>query len=411
MTLPSMSPGPRSADTSPAPLALHAWSGADLDAGLLEWRALEARLGEVPIACSHLWTSVWLRAYRDLVPATVLTATVDGVTVGAVLVTRGVGQKSGPVPLRTLHFGTAGEPLGQSVCVEYNSFLADRPHRPAMIAALREWVAAQKSIDEVHLDGWPEHELGEWTWSSEPNENRLRACRYFDLTKPAANNVAPIDLLGRSTRQNLRRILRKYGEIETTWADNLEDADDIFSELVTLHQARWQAVGQPGAFASERFTTFQRQLMVEGFADRRLVLFRARHQGQSIGCLMLLVDRGRLLDYLSGFASFEEKPSPGLVTHYLCLTEAAQRGFLAYDFLVGDKRHKDNLSTDVQQLAWVTWRRATVRTAAVSLLRRVKSALKRRPAQACRLRNSPAKARKPARQIRPLLRSSPVSPW
>ena len=103
-----------------------------------------------------------------------------------------------------------------------------------------------------------------------------------------------------------------------------------------------------------------------------MVLFRARHEGETVGCLLLLVDRGRMLDYLSGFASFEQKPSPGLVTHYLCLSEAARRGYRAYDFLVGDKRHKDNLSTDVQQLSWATWRRPTLRNKAIDLLKAVK---------------------------------------
>ncbi|MGC4049844.1 MAG: GNAT family N-acetyltransferase [Paludibaculum sp.] len=190
--------------------------------------------------------------------------------------------------------------------------------------------------------------------------------------RPRAAKLEPIELLGRSTRQNLRRLLRKYETIETTWAETLDEADEIFSELVQLHQARWIASGQPGAFASERFEAFQRQLLVQGFVDQMVVLFRARHNGETVGCLMLLVDRGRLLDYLSGFASFEQKPSPGLVSHYLCLSQAAGRGYRAYDFLVGDKRHKDNLSTDVQQLAWATWRRRTLRNTAIDCLKAIK---------------------------------------
>ena len=355
-----------------AGVSLRAFSGADLDEGLQEWRNIESRIGDVPLMCSHLWTSTWLRIYRDLVPSTILIASTDGQAFGAALVTRGVNQKVGPVPLRTLHIGTAGEPLGQSVCVEYNDVLVDRPHRPAFVELLQDWLRAQTRVDEIRLDGWSTANAGEWNDSSLPIERRTRDCAYFDLSQVQGPDVEPLQFLGRSTRQNLRRLVRKYGRIETTWAESLEDADDILTELILLHQARWNASGEPGAFASRRFEEFQRQLLVQGFNDRKVVLFRARHEGETIGCLLLLVDRGRMLDYLSGFASFDQKPSPGLITHYLCLTEAAHRGYQAYDFLVGDKRHKDNLSTDVQQLTWTTWRRPTLRNKAVDALKAIK---------------------------------------
>jgi len=367
---PALSQTIAASEHRPAGFSLRAFSGSDLDQGLQEWRGIESRLGDVPLMCSHLWTSTWLRVYRDLIPSTILIASQNGEAIGAALVTRGAGQKSGPVPLRTLHIGTAGEPLGQSVCVEYNDVLVDRAHRPAFIALLQDWLKAQTRVDEIRLDGWSTANAEEWS-SSLPMECRTRDCAYFDLSL-VRDDVEPLQLLGRSTRQNLRRLVRKYGRIEMTWAESLEDADDILSELISLHQARWNASGEPGAFASRRFEEFQRQLLVQGFSDRKVVLFRARHEGETIGCLFLLVDRGRMLDYLSGFASFDRKPSPGLITHYLCLTEAAHRGYRAYDFLVGDKRHKDNLSTDVQQLTWTTWRRPTLRNKAIALLKTVK---------------------------------------
>jgi CelD/BcsL family acetyltransferase involved in cellulose biosynthesis len=367
----SLPPGPQSAG-----FTLGVWTGRDLEAGLQDWRALEARLGDVPLACSHLWTASWLRVYGDLVPSTILTGEAHGQTVAAALVTAGVGQKSGPITLRTRHIGTAGEPLGHSVCVEYNGLLAERSARSPFAAAVHQWLRTQRRVDEIRLDGWPREDAVDWNWPDAPHESRVRSCRYFDLGLARLKGVEPIELLGRSTRQNLRRLLRKYGELEMTWAGSLEEADDILAELITLHQARWQSAGQPGAFSSARFEAFQRQLLIQGFDAGKVVLFRVRHQGQTVGCLMLLVDRGRLLDYVSGFADFEVKPSPGLLTHFLCLTEAGRRGYRAYDFLVGDKRHKDNLSTHSQDLVWSTWRRQTMRNTAVEALKCIRRVMR-----------------------------------
>ena len=75
-----------------------------------------------------------------------------------------------------------------------------------------------------------------------------------------------------------------------------------------------------------------------------------------------------MLDYLSGLAAFDQQPSPGLVAHYLCQCEALQRGFAAYDFLVGDKRHKDNLSTHTQVLTWTRLVRPTIKNRIVAAL-------------------------------------------
>ena len=95
--------------------------------------------------------------------------------------------------------------------------------------------------------------------------------------------------------------------------------------------------------------------------------------------LLLLVDRHRLLDYLSGLAAFDQKPSPGLVTHYLCQCAALQRGFSAYDFLVGDKRHKENLSTHTQTLTWTRLHRPSVKSRIVAALTQLKRRIRPLP--------------------------------
>jgi CelD/BcsL family acetyltransferase involved in cellulose biosynthesis len=373
----SLTVDPAAADARTAPLVLREWAGPDAPVGLERWRSLEQRLGNVPLAGSHLWTSTWLKTYSTLIPSRIVTAESSGQTVAACLVTEGTGQKSGPVPLRTWHIGTAGEPHGESVCVEYNDLLCEPSRRAEFIGALRGSLATAGGFDEFRLDGWTASDLPEWNLPEPRTVVTTRESRYFDLCSLRDSGGEPIDRLGRSTRQNLRRLLRKYGELEATWAKDCDEADEIFEELVSLHQARWKSAGQPGAFASVRFKTFQRSLMIRGVMERKVVLFRVRHEGATVGCLMLLVDRNRLLDYVSGFASFEEKPSPGLVTHFLCLSEAARRGFDAYDFLVGDKRHKENLSTDSRHLAWAAWRRPTWRNTLIDALKRLKPLLAR----------------------------------
>ncbi|MBX3441532.1 MAG: GNAT family N-acetyltransferase [Planctomyces sp.] len=377
---PHSDPWPEARETplSGGRLLLREWSGADLGVGLERWRQLDSRLSDVPLTASWTWATTWLRVYGDLLSARVLTGEVSGRTVAACLVAQGVGQSAGPIPLRTRHVGTAGEPHGHSVVVEYNTVLAEAAHRPVFQEAVAWRCIEELGGDEFRVDGCPAADLDLWGVRQPPTHVRCREAKSFNLEAAREAGGEPLELLGRSTRQNLRRLLRRYGDVETTWASSIDEADEILSELKDLHQARWRQQGQPGAFASARFEAFQRQLVVAGFGEGRVVLYRVRSEGQTVGCLLLLVDRGRLLDYVSGFAPFEEQPSPGLVTHYLCLSEAAGRGYRAYDFLVGDKRHKENLSTQTDLLAWAVWRRPTLRNRVIDVLQFARGLVRRR---------------------------------
>ncbi|MBX3437914.1 MAG: GNAT family N-acetyltransferase [Planctomycetaceae bacterium] len=363
---------PRASSDAPGNLWLRRL-GADQAAAALDvWEILETRSSDASLASSRLWTSTWLRHYGDLVPHEFLIGEVEGTPHGACLLTRGVGASIGPFPLRSIHLGTAGEPETDSVCVEYNRLLADDAHRADFLRAIVARVQQESDWDQLQFDGFSQSDADEWLPIIPGASIRRRPSPYFDLRRTRDEGADVLSHLGRSTRSNLRRRLRDYGDLTLDWAESLNSAEEIFSELVTLHQARWTAAGRPGAFASSRFHDFQLELMTRGLLDRRIVMFRVRQGRQTIGCLFLLVDRNRLLDYISGFASFDAYASPGLVVHALCMQEALRRGYDAYDFLVGEHQHKRNLSNAENELLWVVWRRDRLKFRLAGLVREAK---------------------------------------
>lgn len=358
-------------------LSWRTYTAATVHEGLSVWRQLERRLGESSLACSATWTDRWLRVYGSVVPYRILAAEAGGLVRGICLLATGAGQKLGPVGIRTKHLGTAGEPQPGSVCVEYNRLLVEPEYEAEFVGGIAESLRRDLSWEQLRIDGFSEQDLRPWLPHFPQAEIQSRDSRYFDLNAARQSGSEILSLLGKSTRSNLRRRLKQYGELDCQWAESADDAEEIFRELVSLHQARWHAVGQPGAFASDRFLRFQTDAGMSLFLERRAVFFRVRHAGDTVGCLLLLVDRNRLLDYLSGFAPFDVKPSPGLISHYLCMEEALRRGYDAYDFLVGDKRHKDNLSTHTARLCWLTWSRPTLKLRALHGLRSLKQRLDR----------------------------------
>ncbi len=368
----SESPGVHSATATTLRLR-PASSGDDTFA---HWRILEARIRQVPLAVSADWTQTWVKHYGDLVPARVIAAEAGGIVRGMCLVTEGVGRRAGPVPLRTRHIGTAGEPLSESVCVEYNGLLVEPSYRNEFGRQLTALLHDEGGWDELCWDGFACDDLTHLPQQRADVRIDQHTTRYFDLNETRNAGRSVLDSLGRSTRSNIRRMLKKYDRLELEWAGSLDEADDIFVELIELHQARWQAEGETGAFASDRFRAFQHELMARLHPQGRVVLLRVRSAGETVGCLFLLVDGNRLLDYLSGFSAFDRFPGPGIITHYLAIDEALRRGFDAYDFLVGDKRHKKNLSTHSQSLAWAVLRRRNVRNMTIHGLRELKRFLR-----------------------------------
>jgi CelD/BcsL family acetyltransferase involved in cellulose biosynthesis len=135
-------------------------------------------------------------------------------------------------------------------------------------------------------------------------------------------------------------------------------------------------VGQPGSFASERFTALHRDLIRRLLPKQAVVLFRARASGGTVGCVYGFVERGRMFMYQTGFRAFGDKGiSPGRVVQARCMQECLDRGLCAYDFLAGDWDYKRELSTSENQLVWATARRGRLKWRVIDGLRPLKKLL------------------------------------
>lgn len=326
------------------------------------WLDLEARFGTDVLACSWDWTRTWLEQFGDVVPHRFAVGVVDGDPRGIVLITEGVGRKRGPLTVRSIHFGTAGEPPGEGVFVEYNSILVDRDHRRDFAAALVRELRSDHSWHEVVLDGFePDAAEPFLLAESEFGVERL-PCPVMDLEEVRSSQRDVLAVLKRSDRWKVRRSLRGLGEVEGEWAQTRDHALDILDELIDLHQARWTALGEPGAFANQRFIDFHRTLISRLLPQNRVVLFRVRAASGTVGCLYGFVDRSRLLHYQSGLASYADRQiRPIFIVCTLCMQECLERGLSEFDFMVGDSPYKHQLSTTTRELVWATHRRPALR--------------------------------------------------
>ena len=191
-----------------------------------DWRALEERAGPGLLSCSWDWTDSWLRSFGDVVEHRFVVAEGPTRPLGIALLTRGGGRRRGGVPIRTVHLGTAGEPPGHGVYVEYNRLLVEPEARGAFAAQVVEAMRSDWDWDELALDGFAEADavaLGQ----AEPRfVPRYEACPTADL-RPARDHGEAAALLRKGPRQRIMRSLRGFGALETDWAEAPAEADEI----------------------------------------------------------------------------------------------------------------------------------------------------------------------------------------
>ncbi|HSN26372.1 MAG TPA: GNAT family N-acetyltransferase [Kofleriaceae bacterium] len=317
------------------------------------WKALET--GNANYFLSWTWIDHWLASLpRPHAPRMAVFR--DGnAAVAAGLFGRRRVIRHHLVPSRAWFLNATGDSRFDELTLEHNALVGARVSLAALVAALpAEW-------DELVLPAIDRDAFG--TPIAEGvrvHVDREVSCPFVDLQRVRDADGGYLGVLGPATRAHIRRSRRVLGDIAVEVAADATHALEIYAELVELHQASWRLRGEPGAFADPWFERFHRELIAARPGECELV--RVRAGGHTVGCLYNFVYRGRVLFYQSGLATFTDPHvKPGLVCHAAAVSNAAARGDDLYDFLGGDGRYKQNLSTGATMLRWLRVQQPRIR--------------------------------------------------
>lgn len=351
-------------------------------AGLAEaWRSLERR-ADGSFFLSWRWIGSWLAELPAGIEPLCLRAHAEGEIVGLALLTPRQTRRAGLVAARQLHLNAAGDPALDRLTIEYNGFLLDRRVAAEAERALIDHLAAQPDLwNELVLDGVPPalaDRLGAIDGAIVLRQRSL--CRFVDLA--ALGDGDGLAALGPNTRHQIRRMYRLCADPRLEAAASGAEAQGFLADLAELHQAQWEARGQPGAFGSDFLMRFHRRLAGEGVPAGDVQLLRARAgDGRVIGHLYNFVHRDRAYAYQSGFPHHaDNRLKPGLLCHHLAILMNRDRGLGFYDFLAGDSRYKRSLANRQGELIWIAVQRRAVRFAVERRLRALKRRLQGRAA-------------------------------
>ncbi len=257
------------------------------------------------------------------------------------LITHGVGRRRGPFPIRTVHVGTAGGPQDESVYISTTasrrrgaaSSLRRRPDRRA---------APRAGLGSARARRLRPGDARRFLAASPRLEAAPALCPVTDLRAAREAGGDVLATLRPSTRRKVRRGLRGLGD----------DRDGMGRVIRTRARPPRRAHGSvrsaggaslPGAFASDRFTAFHRDLGPNLFhaAPSRCSGYAPRRDRR----LPVQLHRGRACPLLPerAVATVDSEIRPGLIAHGLCMQACFEHGLREYDFLAGDARYKEAL--------------------------------------------------------------------
>ena len=356
-----------------AELHLQFMSASQRTEAILLWRKLEVELCNRRLTCSAIWVETWLNHFGGLIPHQFAIGWRHEKVCAIALLTQGVSQYSGPFVLKTWHLGTAGEPELDSICVEYNSLLASPEDGLEFGDAIWKWARDKTACDEFRMDGFDSNSIAPLLARNPQASVDRKRVYFFDLRPSRVSGDEPLMRLGTQTRANIRRTLRELGDVRSEWAETAARAEQMFHQMVSLHQARWTSAGKPGAYASTRFHDFHLELLNRAVPTGLMTIVGLTSGTQFIGGNHILIDNHRGLLYQSGWTPGTGRVSPGMALDYHCICECLRRGYDEVDFLAGDGEHKRRLATDESELAWVVWRRANLKNTLIRVFRRIKT--------------------------------------
>ncbi len=262
------------------------------------------------------------------------------------------------VPVRRLELLASGEAQRDEIMSEYNGVFAERGRE---VDVARAAVAALRSRD---MGGWDELVMpvlspdNPMTYTfhralgaaGHPSELETQTSASY-VTLPTSWEAYLVQLSSQS-RYLVKRTLRDLetwagGQVSFEIARTREAFERGRRILLELHAARWgDEVGPGGVFGSPAFLSFHDRIMPWLFERGGLELAWLSVRGEPIAALYNFVWNDKTYQYQGGRRmDLPKSVRAGIAVNVFAIRHAIEVGRREYDFLGGNDRYKEQLST------------------------------------------------------------------
>lgn len=303
-----------------------------------EWNALD---GGMPFR-SHEWLTTWWNHYGEAPRQRLHVIALRDDEAGPLV---------GLAPWYLDHSRTRGEVLrplgGGEVCSDHRGILCT-PSREAEVArSIACYLSKSDAWNRLELDAVDESDVVIQHLSSE------LAKRDCEVSTRGDGNCWSVDLpatwdeflalQSKSHRKQLRRAAdRVLDTPRCQWhaVESLDDFREAWPIFVDLHQRRRTSLGEPGCFASDRFTAFHTEVAPLMLAAGRLRLGWLELDGSPAAAEYHFAGLGGTYAYQGGVDPDRLDDEPGRLSNIATIRRAIEQKHTAFDFLRGDEPYK-----------------------------------------------------------------------
>jgi CelD/BcsL family acetyltransferase involved in cellulose biosynthesis len=310
-----------------------------------EWNALLARSASNNIVLTFEWLSTWWQVFGEGRELYILVARERDHIVGIAPLLRRTIRHYNLLPYERLEFLGSGEDEADEICSDYLDFMVQRGCEVPVLEALLRHIRQRGIGDELILTDvsgdspclqvleglCSRHELN-------LSITRDQFCHYLPLGDGWDKLLSSVE--GRF-RTYIRRDCKVFADArgELRIIDSSENFQENFTILIDLHQSRWNARGEPGVFASEKFRRFHRTLTPKLLRKGWVRLMIAFLAGSPISAVYTFVYNNKMYEYQNGLRTPDSPGgptnvhSPGTLLQALSIKHSIESGLEEYDLL------------------------------------------------------------------------------
>lgn len=309
--------------------------------------------------CSFFLTREWIESWLEvfgpsLRPSILLMEDAERV-VGACLLVR---NRRGLLPFDRIWLNASGEKPNDTTYIEYNNCLSLPGWEVPVADALAERLRAE-NWDELVLAGFSEGCVLERIKREFPalrREEVRHPAYYVDLATIRRSGMGYSNFLSGKNGKHLRQNLRYYsalGPLRVEVASGAPRALSMLEELAELSRKRGSDLRRRSIFASRRFLAFHSILIRKCLPMGGIQIARVTAGEYTVGLVYNLIRHRKVYFYQCGYAySSDKRLSPGRVTLSLVIQHCLDAGYDDFDFLSGESKYKESMSTGSRTVVW-----------------------------------------------------------
>lgn len=298
------------------------------------------------------WFSAWIDSLNET-PA-VFVMTNNNHHVGFAVVGEKIRKRFGLTIRTALLNQTGSQPFDQP-WIEHNEVFCPNQLQTIFIKKLAEELR-RKSFDRLIISMMSKQALKGFHQSLGPPEKLEYVEGYQASLEPFLNDEYPT-FLSKNTRNQLKRSNKLLFESSENVkvAVCINEKRDFLSRLADHHIKRWGKSEFGSGFTNPSFNDFINNFVFK--SGKNVELVRVVGTSEEVGYSLNFIDRETVYFYCGGVnvALSSTKVKPGYSMHYAMMKHYAKRGLKKYDFLGGNARYKNSLSSEIVEFCTAEW--------------------------------------------------------